>query len=658
MFSFSFFGSATLLAVLVLSFIHLMAASSVFFYPAKPIAKNRLISYLSFAVYSQLALLFMAFALLMLAFLYNDFAVAYVAMNSNSQLPLLFKIGAVWGGHEGSMLLWLLIFTTWISAAVFFLNRQNRETIGTSAFIRFFFWIGLIQSCFVCFLLFLSNPFTLLVPAASEGIDLNPLLQDILLIIHPPILYAGYVGSGIIFAFAMVALSGQSTETGYTWLRLVKPWINWIWAFLTLGIILGSYWAYYELGWGGWWFWDPVENISLIPWLLLAALVHVLHITIRTGTMRLWTIILAFFTFITAFFGTFLVRSGLLTSVHSFASDPERGLFLLGIMAIFVVLFIYALIRYQPVNTQPAFSLLSRPLFMLLGNLVLFLAAFVLILGVLYPVFIPDVAVGAPYYYLVFVPLMLLLTILIALGINLGWQVSPVKNFLLKNIWFLLSSAFTAAGALYYSFPFWNWLVYGTALLMFWLLISHLAVLYRSISTQSEVTKHLIILIAHSGFALLIFSAIVNTVYQKELNQPVRLQESISMENYLFHFNNITYGKEHNYVLVKAEFAVYEQQKPITYLYPEKRLYLVRQNILSETAIWPGLFADWLITLGEQIKDESGSAEERWMVRIQYQPFVRLIWLSMFCIGLAAILAILRTWFLKKIIRRDLSITL
>src|SRR5690554_1611156 len=363
----------------------------------------------------QFALVSLAFLSLTWAFITKDFSVAYVAENSNSRLPLFYRIAAVWGGHEGSLLLWVLMQTGW-ACAVSMLSRQLPEPMVA----RVLGVLGLVNAGFLLFVLLTSNPFERLTPAPLEGLDLNPLLQDIGLIFHPPLLYMGYVGFSVVFAFAVAALLAGRLDAA--WARWSRPWATAAWLFLTLGIAVGSWWAYYELGWGGWWFWDPVENASLLPWLVGTALIHSLAVTEKRGVFKSWTLLLAIFTFSLSLLGTFLVRSGVLTSVHAFAADPTRGMFILAFLVIVVggSLTLYAFKAPNQLRA-PSYTLLSREALLLVNNILLLVAAVTVLLGTLFPL-VMDFAglgkysVGPPYFNAIFVPLTCLLVLAMGLG--------------------------------------------------------------------------------------------------------------------------------------------------------------------------------------------------------------------------------------------------
>src|SRR5690625_4786104 len=384
------------------------------------------------AARAQFFLVAISFVLLMWSFIVKDFSVSYVAVNSNSQLPWFYRMAAVWGGHEGSLLLWLLMQTGWAYAVSLF-SRQLPDVMVA----RVLGVLGLVTAGFLLFVLLTSNPFERLVPAPMEGMDLNPLLQDVGLIFHPPLLYMGYVGFSVVFAFAIAALLAGQLDS--TWARWSRPWATAAWLFLTLGIALGSWWAYYELGWGGWWFWDPVENASFMPWLTGTALIHSLAVTEKRGAFRSWTVLLAIFTFSLSLLGTFLVRSGVLTSVHSFAADPERGLFILGFLGLVVggSLTLYAL-RAPAMGRLVRYDWLSREMALLVNNILLVVAALTVLLGTLFPLLadaleLGKYSVGPPYFNTMFIPLMALVLAFAGLGGNLPWKSTRTRR--LAPLW-------------------------------------------------------------------------------------------------------------------------------------------------------------------------------------------------------------------------------
>ena len=574
-----------------------------------------------------------AFASLSFAFAANDFSVLYVATNSNVLLPLHYRIAAVWGAHEGSLLLWSLILSGWTFAVAARSRSLPREVSA-----RVLAVLGFIAAGFLSFMLFTSNPFERLVPAAIAGRDLNPLLQDIGLIVHPPVLYMGYVGLAVPFAFAIAALAEGRADAA--WTRWTRPWTTVAWTFLTLGIAGGSWWAYYELGWGGWWFWDPVENASFIPWLVATALIHSLAVAEKRDTFKAWTVLLAIFGFSLSLLGTFIVRSGVLVSVHAFANDPARGVFILAFLGVVVggALILYAF-RAGGVAGDGRFAVCSRETMLLANNVLLTAAAATVLLGTLYPLLMDSldlgqISVGRPYFDRVFVPIMIPLAILIAAGMLARWKRDrPARIARLLGVVLAVAIAgglvaavlaHSAAAAL------------GTGLSL-WIAFSTL----RAIAGRMRRPGDLLRLprgfagmsIAHLGFATTLAGVCLVSVL--EVEEVVRLApgESTTVAGHEFRFVGVRDVAGPNYRAKRAEIAVTRNGRPVSRLEPEKRTYVSQQQPMTEAAIDPGITRDLYAALGEPL---GGGA---WSVRLHYKPFVRWIWLGailMACGGLLA----------------------
>ena len=582
-----------------------------------------------------------SFACLVYSFIANDFSVTYVEQNSNSLLPVYYRIAGTWGGHEGSLLLWILMLTVWTFAVSIFSGQLPDETKA-----RVIGVMGLISIGFLCFLLFTSNPFDRTLPAAPEGQDLNPLLQDFGMIVHPPLLYMGYVGFSVAFAFAIAALMGGQLDAA--WARWSRPWTLVAWMFLTLGIFLGSFWAYYELGWGGWWFWDAVENASFMPWLVGTALVHSLAVTEKRGSFKNWTVLLAIIAFSLSLLGTFLVRSGVLTSVHAFATDPRRGLYILIFLAIVIggSLTLYAW-RAPKVGLGGKFSLVSRESLLLVNNVLLLAAAATVLLGTLYPLFLDalnlgKISVGPPYFETVFVPLMLPVLLLMVVGPFVRWKSASVKDLLLRLRWIALASLSIAAAFWLMSaaspmsvlgIAFAAWIVLGSA--------SHLNERLRHAPAGTPLLRRLAsqprsywgMLVAHVGIGVFVLGVTMVKGTETTNDVNMRVGDTTSISGYTFRLNRLENIKGPNYIAIRGTFDVERgNDKPIT-MTPEKRMFTARQMPMTEAAIDRGFTRDLYISLGEQA--ENGA----WVVRVQHKPFVSWIWAGCLIIALGGFLA-------------------
>ena len=599
-----------------------------------------------------------AFGLLATSFLRDDFSVAVVAANSNSLLPPLFKFSALWGNHEGSLLLWVLILAGWMTAVAFLSRGLPLVMIA-----RVLSVMGLIAVGFLAFSLLTSNPFERLLPNTPvDGSDLNPLLQDPGLIIHPPLLYMGYVGLSVPFAFAIAALIGGRLDA--SWARWSRPWTNVAWGFLTLGIMLGSWWAYYELGWGGWWFWDPVENASFMPWLMGTALVHSLAVTEKRGVFRSWTVLLAIFAFSLSLLGTFLVRSGVLTSVHAFAADPERGLFILVFLALVVggSLLLYAL-RAPTVASRVEYGVISRESLLMVNNLVFTVAATIVLLGTLFPLVMDALSlgkysVGPPYFNAVFVPLMALLMPFMALGPVSRWRKDSPRRWLHE----LLSPAIAVVvlapllSMMLFKFNLW---VALAVLLAGWVSLGVLRDLWHRLKVGNAATlqwhrltpSFLGMTLAHIGFAAVVLGAVVVTQHSEERDLRMAEGDSAELGGYRFEMTRISQEPGANYIADQAFFVVTEGDTVIATLTPEKRRYLASGQVMTEAAIDAGILRDLYIALGEPV------GENAWAVRLQYKPMVRWLWVGAFLIGLGALVTALDRRYRVQTVARQVSDT-
>ena len=587
----------------------------------------------------QLALVAIAFACLAAAFLGDDFSVAYVAANSNRLLPWFYKLSAVWGAHEGSLLLWVLVLSGW-TAAVAVAGRR----LPSLLLARVLAVMGLVALGFHLFLLLTSNPFARLLPLPpEEGGDLNPLLQDFGLIVHPPLLYMGYVGLAVPFAFAIAALLAGRLDAA--WVRWMRPWTNVAWAFLTLGITLGSWWAYYELGWGGWWFWDPVENASLMPWLLATALAHSLAVTEKRGLLRGWTLLLAIFAFALSLLGTFLVRSGVLTSVHAFAADPTRGVFVLGFLGVVIggSLLLYGL-RVPTLPAPAGFGWRSREAALLANNALLVVITGVVLLGTLYPL-IADVlgwgkiSVGPPYFDSFFVPLTLALALLLGVGALLQWKDTALLR--LRGALGLGAVVALLAGVLLPRlWGEWRW---GAALALAaacWILALTGWDLWRKSAGAGGLWQGVRRLragywgmtVAHLGVALAIAGAGVTGSYSLERDLRMAPGDRLDLAGWEFRFEGVREVAGPNYRSQKGVVTATRAGQPVARLQPEKRRYRGGQ-VMTEAAIDAGLWRDLYVALGEPLDGEA------WSVRVHVKPGVRWIWLGGAWIALGAALA-------------------
>ena len=591
------------------------------------------------AACGQFAFLAFAFACLTYSFMVDDFSVAYVAQNSNTALPWYYKFSAVWGAHEGSLLLWALILGGWTFAVAIFSRQLPEEMLA-----RVLGVMGIISVGFLLFLIVTSNPFTRLLPnAPADGRDLNPLLQDFGLIIHPPMLYMGYVGFSVAFAFAIAALLGGKLDAA--WARWSRPWTIIAWAFLGIGIALGSWWAYYELGWGGWWFWDPVENASFMPWLVGTALIHSLAVTEKRGVFKSWTVLLAIAAFSLSLLGTFLVRSGVLTSVHAFASDPERGVFILAFLLLVVggSLTLFAL-RAPVVRSQVGFGLWSRETLLLANNLILVVAASMILLGTLYPLVLDalsgaKLSVGPPYFNALFVPLMGLLMAVLAVGVLVRWKDTPLR-WLLGMLTPVLVASVALALLASWAWGDFHWAVLGVCLLAAWVTLAGL----RDIQDKTRhkgLFKGMASLgrsywgmqLAHLGLAVCALGVILTSLGSFERDMRMAPGEAVELGGYRFVFEGAAHHEGPNFISDRGTVRIFDGERQIAMLHPEKRLYTVQQSVMTEAGIDAGLTRDLFVALGEPL------GQGAWAVRVHIKPFVRWIWLGALMMGFGGFLA-------------------
>lgn len=593
--------------------------------------------------FGQFVFIAIAFACLVYSFLVNDFSVLYVAQHSNSQLPAHFRFAAVWGGHEGSLLLWALILTVWTIAVASFSKHLPDEMVA-----RVLGVMGLISVGFLLFMLFTSNPFDRLLPAAMDGKDLNPLLQDIGLVIHPPMLYMGYVGFSVAFSFAIAALLSGKLDA--TWARWSRPWTTVAWLFLTLGVALGSGWAYYELGWGGWWFWDPVENASFMPWLVGTALIHSLAVTEKRGAFKSWTVLLAISAFSLSLLGTFLVRSGVLTSVHSFATDPKRGVFILSFLVVVVgsSLLLFAW-RAPKIGLGGKFNLISREAMLLSNNVLLVVASASVFLGTLYPLFIDalgfgKISVGPPYFNSVFVPIMVPLVVMMGLGPIARWKQASVPDLWLRVRW-----AFAASLVIALLLPLvlgtWTPMIALGLMLAFWVITTVFSDLYKRINSRegsllqrfgSQTFSYYGMQLAHLGVAVFIIGVTMVKGYETERDVRMDIGDTVTAGGYVFRFDGVRDMKGPNYQAYQGRVTISKDDKMVTQLYPEKRTYNASGMPMTEAAIDTGFLRDLYVSLGEPIPDSNGA----WAVRIYHKPMIDWVWSGCLLMALGGVFAI------------------
>lgn len=603
--------------------------------------------------------IFISFVCLVWAFLQDDFSVKYVANHSNSLLPDHYKVSAVWGGHEGSLLLWAMILSGWAFAVSIFSRKLPLDMVSLVLSI-----MGMISIGFSLFMLLTSNPFERLLPIPpQDGSDLNPLLQDFGLIIHPPMLYMGYVGFSVAFAFAIAALISGRLDSA--WARWSRPWTTVAWAFLTIGIALGSWWAYYELGWGGWWFWDPVENASFMPWLVGTALIHSLAATEKRGVFKSWTILLAIFAFSLSLLGTFIVRSGVLTSVHSFASDPERGVFILGFLLVVLggAFTLYAM-RAPVVKSIVQFDWLSRETFLLVNNILLVVMMLTILYGTLFPLFASafghKVSVGKPWFNLFFVPFMGVLCVFMALGPIGLW-----KKTRIDYVWRLIKHPLSLSAAIAIAFPFLYELSNGKALdqvlslsggklsatitvfIASWIILVTCVDVFHKTRNASTFTiglrkltrSYYGMVMAHVGVAVIVLGTCLNTIYSDQRDVRIEVGQTLELGRYKYYFAEVQQVQGPNYIAQVGHIDVFFQNEFVSRLKPEKRRYLSSNDVMTEAAIDSDFFSDIYIAMGEAL----GGGEtptSAWAIRLYDKPFVNLIWWGSLLMALGGFLAI------------------
>lgn len=572
----------------------------------------------------QFAFITSAYVLLTIAFATSDFSIAYVAANSHPLLPLMYRLTAVWGAHEGSILLWILILNIWTLAFSFFSPRNKLQPLVLAV-------LGLISFSFLCFLLLTSNPF---LPALQplSGRDLNPLLQDPGFVIHPPMLYFGYVGFSVAFAITQAALIRGKMDN--EWAQLTRQFAIAAWCFLTFGIMLGSWWAYRVLGWGGFWFWDPVENASLLPWLSGTALIHVLLLAEKRGAAIGWAALLAIISFALSLLGTFLVRSGVLISAHTFANDPARGVFLLLLLAVLstAALAIYiARIPSFSSNNSSFFSLISREMGLLLNSSLLFVAMLTILLGTLYPLILDAlhlgaISVGAPYFNMVMAPLVFVVMTFMGFGPYCKWQEQSLKQLWQLTWKKMLASIITAIFLLWYFVGQIDMTAFLSLSLSFWIVLS----ITNSLRTLPGMS------LAHLGFAVLVIGIMLSSILNQEKEVRIKPGDISQVGPYQFQFLSTEGVSGSNFRGIRADFDVVKKGRHIINMYPEKRIYTVREMVMTKVDIHPGIFRDLYIALGEPLNNDY------WSVRLYYKPFVRWIWFGGLIMMIGGLLAMLQ----------------
>ncbi|MCP5077669.1 MAG: heme lyase CcmF/NrfE family subunit [Psychromonas sp.] len=604
----------------------------------------------------QFVFVTVAFVILSYLFLVNDFTLTYIATNSNSQLPWYYRLSAVWGAHEGSLLLWVFLLSMWSTAVALMSKRLPIESIA-----RVLAVLGLLSLGFYLFVLFTSNPFLRTLPYFPvDGRDLNPLLQDIGLILHPPMLYMGYVGFSVAFAFAIAALMEGRLDSA--WAKWSRPWTMAAWVFLTLGIALGSWWAYYELGWGGWWFWDPVENASFMPWIAGTALIHSLAVSEKRGVFKSWTVLLAISAFSLSLLGTFLVRSGILVSVHAFASDPARGLFILAFLILIIggSLLLYA-VQASKVQSRGRYQLISRETVLLANNILLVAALLVVLLGTLLPLVhkeigLGSISIGEPFFNSMFSILVIPFALFLGVAPLVRWKRQSVNELFKPLLHSLLITVVITLVFLYSFASYFTWLALIGVFLGFWVLSTTCYELYLRAThrfalfagLQKLGYSHWAMSIGHAGFAVMIIGITMTQNYSIERDVKLTVGESIAFEHYDFNFDAVDDLQGKNYSGSVGVFTIKNDGRYVATMKAEKRIYTVQRMPMTEAAIDAGITRDLYIAMGEMLPDGA------WAVRIYYKPFIRWIWFGPLMMSFAGLLMMLdRRYRVKKTVNED-----
>ena len=563
----------------------------------------------------------------------DNFSVLYIASHSNSELPIFYKISSIWSAHEGSMFLWIVFLALWGFLFNFYINQSNPiKSLAVGV-------LSLIIVGFLLFLLLTSNPFQTILPVPpTNGADINPVLQDPALVIHPPTLYLGYVGFGIPFACAIAFLIRGNSEI--EWELIVQKWSIMAWIFLTIGITLGSWWAYYELGWGGYWFWDPVENVALMPWLAATAFIHSLSVSIKSKRLRVWTLLLSILVFSLSLFGAFIVRSGIIDSVHSFANDPERGLYLLGFITVIImtslVLFV---IRFSKIQSEITIKRLSKESFISINNIFFGVLVFSVMLGVIYPLvyeylFNQKISVGAPFYSAIFSPIVLIACVFLIFSIDSKW--SRKFKFNLMNFPIVLSTMLSVFITFVFIYLYKIDDIYINLLIFigFLIICRYILEIYKSISEKKYINPFSVL--AHMALGLLLISISLNSVLSSERAMSIKIDQAESYKDLTIYFQNINVSKAYNYDAIEADLLVQTKNGESFLLSPEKRRYFTRGQITTETAIHASLLRDIYMTIGDQLDDGS------WVVNIQINYLIRWIWFSALLMCLAGVMLIFK----------------
>jgi len=607
--------------------------------------------------WAQFAAMIVSFGALMAGFYYNDFSLVYVSQHSNTLLPWYYKLSATWGGHEGSLLLWMTIMATWCALVSYF-----SRGLPLSMRARVLVILAGVQMMMLAMLIFTSSPFNRTLPSIPvDGADLNPVLQDFGLIIHPPMLYMGYVGLVVPFAFCMAALWAGRLDA--VWTRWSRPWALAAWGFLTVGIALGSWWAYYELGWGGWWFWDPVENASLMPWFAATALLHSLAVTEKRGVFKAWTIMLAIFAFALSLLGTFLVRSGVITSVHSFAADPTRGLVILIILGVIIGggLLMFA-VRGWRLTVESQYQLISRESFLVINNVIILIATLVVLLGTLYPIIadafnLGQVSVGPPYFNALFVPLTWLLLFAMGMGSNIRWK-QDKRPLLGVGMVIAASSLVLAAVITYFVHPSSMFNIGVTLAISFWVLFWMAVDIKDKTKNAPNLFKGLRQLrlsywgqqTAHIGVIIAVIGVAFTSSLSIERDVALGIGDTVNVQGYDFEVKDFQEVKGSNFDGIQAQVEVSKNGREVTTLYPEKRTYVVSMMPMTEAAIDASLMRDLYVALGEPI----AQGKNQWAVRIYVKPLIRWIWLGAIIMALGSLLSILdKRYRIKKTKAQD-----
>jgi cytochrome c-type biogenesis protein CcmF len=589
------------------------------------------------AATGQFLFVAVSFACLTWAFLNDDFSVLYVANHSQLALPTIYKVSAVWGAHEGSLLMWILILAAWTVAVARFSSGLPEAFAA-----RVIGVLGLLSIGFLLFAILTSNPFERLVPAAADGGDLNPLLQDPGLAIHPPLLYIGYVGFSVAFAFAIAAM--LSGDLDRTWAKWTRPWTTLAWMFLTLGISLGSWWAYYELGWGGWWFWDAVENASFMPWLIGTALIHSLAVTEKRGLFKSWTLLLAITAFSLSLLGTFLVRSGIIVSVHAFATDPTRGFFILTFLAIVVIgaLILYAW-RAPSLDSEVGFALLSRETFLLLNNVLLVVSTALVLIGTLSPLVVEmatggKISIGPPWFNVAFLIPTIPLVILVGMGMHVAWRVQSKTPWLnMLKVPAIVALLFGVVLPLFVYGRISILLVVGCAAAA-WVVLVSLMPIVRSLRREkgtAGITRSVLgQSVAHLGLGVFVLGVTIVSAFGVESDRALSPGESIEVAGYEFEMQGLGNVQGPNFSAIEAEIEIRKDGEYVATVRPQKRQYLVQKSWMTEAGIHPGLDKDLFVALGDQLGNGG------WSVRVQYKPLIRLIWLGTLIMALGGVIAV------------------